>query len=231
MKPKTADIVKKSYFITAIDTEIGKTVVTGLLAKQLYQEHPSVITMKVAQTGCEKYSEDIEQHRRLMGISRQAVDEQGLTCPYVFPFPASPHLSAALVDKRIEVDVIKDALAQLQRQYHRVLVEGVGGLMVPLNDEVLLIDLMQHLGLPVILVTSGQLGSINHTLLSLSALKQRQIPLHSVIFNHYSDSDAAISQSTQAYLKNYLKQHFPDAKWGDVLTHNDTPVLHYEGEL
>lgn len=206
----------KTYFITAIDTEVGKTIATGRLAKKILQQRNSVITMKVAQTGCEQYAEDIQTHRQLMGIDWQPVDTAGLTCPYVFSFPASPHLSAELDGERIELAAIKQSLAQLQQQYETVLLEGVGGLMVPLNPQQLLVDLVEELALPTILVTSGRLGSINHTLLSLSLLKSRNIPLHGIIFNHYPHSDPTITQSTQDYLKNYLAIHEPTAVWGEM---------------
>jgi len=98
-----------------------------------------------------------------------------------------------------------------------VLLEGAGGLMVPLTTEVLSIDYIEREQLPVILVSSGRLGSINHTLLSLEALQRRQINLYALAYNLNDESqDEIISKDTAAYLKAYLQKHFPDALWIDI---------------
>lgn len=95
-----------------------------------------------------------------------------------------------------------------------VLLEGAGGLMVPLTTELLTIDYIAQHQFPVILVTSGRLGSINHTLLSLEALKQRDLNLHALVYNLKDESkDPLISKDTADYLKAYLTKHFPNAQW------------------
>ncbi|MBN2743636.1 MAG: dethiobiotin synthase [Marinilabiliaceae bacterium] len=121
------------HFITAIDTDAGKSIATGVYARQLMQQGHRVITMKVAQTGCTGMSDDIVTHRRLMGIDLLPEDVRGDTCPYLFPFPASPHLSAALAGQVIDPAHIEACVARLSGDYDRVVVEGVGGLMVPLT--------------------------------------------------------------------------------------------------
>ena len=83
-------------FISGIDTDIGKTIATGLLAKALYQKGHKVITQKLVQTGCRDIAEDLITHRNIMGMPLQRIDKEGVTCPYVFSKPASPHLSSAL---------------------------------------------------------------------------------------------------------------------------------------
>lgn len=207
-------------FISGIDTDIGKTYVTGLLAKAILERNGSVITQKLVQTGCTALSEDILKHRDIMGIPLQAVDKDGTTCPYIFPKPASPHLSSALVNQSINPEVIHKATQQLQSQYNWVLLEGAGGLMVPINKDLLTIDYIAHQRYPVILVTSGRLGSISHTLLSLEALRHRSIPLQALVYNHWqSDKDTRDSQieaDTKAYFQSYLKSHHPDAHWVEL---------------
>lgn len=205
-----------TYFISAIDTEVGKTIATGLLGRHLCQQNNDVITMKISQTGCPSVSEDIQQHRQLMAMPWQDVDTQGLTCPYLFPYPASPHLAAALADQRIDIQHIESALASLEQRYETVLLEGVGGLMVPLTEELLLIDWLTSQSLPIILVTSGKLGSINHTLLSLAALQQRGLSLYGMIYNHYPDSDMTIGENTRLLLKKHSQQAFPNSRWGEI---------------
>ena len=209
--------MKGVYFVSGIDTDIGKTVATGVLAKQLLQQGKSVITQKPVQTGCQDIAEDIAVHRKIMGIPMQEVDKQGLAMPEIFGYPASPHLAARLDGRALDLDKIRTSTQELATQYEIVLVEGAGGLMVPLTENLLTIDYIRQQGYPVILVTSGRLGSINHTLLSFSALKQYGISLYSLIFNHIHDSkDETIAGDTLEYLKGRLKDEFPEAKWQEL---------------
>ncbi len=209
--------MKGVYFVSGIDTDIGKTVATGVLAKQLLQQDKSVITQKPVQTGCQDIAEDIAVHRKIMGIPMQEADKQRLTMPEIFSYPASPHLAARLDGRALDLDKIRNATQQLAAQYEIVLVEGAGGLMVPLTENLLTIDYIRQQGYPVILVTSGRLGSINHTLLSFSALKQYGIQLHSLIFNHIHDSkDETVAGDTLEYLKGRLKDEFPEAQWQEL---------------
>lgn len=209
--------MKGVYFVSGIDTDIGKTVATGVLAKQLLHQGKSVITQKPVQTGCQNIADDIAVHRKIMGISLQEADKQRLTMPEIFSYPASPHLAARLDGRALDLDKIRTATQQLAAQYEIVLVEGAGGLMVPLTENLLTIDYIQQQAYPVILVTSGRLGSINHTLLSFSALKQYGIQLHSLIFNHIHDSkDETVAGDTLEYLKGRLKDEFPEAKWQEL---------------
>ena len=209
--------MKGVYFVSGIDTDIGKTVATGVLAKQLLQQGKSVITQKPVQTGCQNIADDIVVHRKIMGTPMQEADKQRLTMPEIFSYPASPHLAARLDGRALDLNKIRAATQQLAAQYEIVLVEGAGGLMVPLTENLLTIDYVQQQAYPVILVTSGRLGSINHTLLSFAALKQYGISLHSLIFNHIHDSrDKHIAQDSLAYLKGRLKTDFPDAEWMEL---------------
>ncbi len=162
-------------FIAGIDTGIGKSFVTGLLAAFLKNQGRSVITAKLVQTGCQGLSEDILIHRHLMNTPLLPEDEQGLTCPYVFPLAASPHLAAGQAGQPIDKDHLLQTFATLQQTYEMVLVEGAGGLQVPLDRTFTILDLLSQTQWPSLMVTSTRLGSINHTWLSLDALAQRSL--------------------------------------------------------
>ena len=214
-------------FISGIDTDIGKTMATGQLAKALYQKGCKVITQKLVQTGCCDIAEDLITHRKMMGMPLQKVDKDGTTCPYVFSKPASPHLSSSLEHTVIEPELITAATDKLLNDYDIVLLEGAGGLMVPINDSLLSLDYIAKLGYPIILVTSGRLGSINHTLLSIEAIESRSLSLHAVIYNQWqpdspdnTDSpykkDDEIVDSTRQYLYQYLKTNHPQTHWIDL---------------
>ena len=202
----------KVLFITGIDTNIGKTFATGMIARALAENGKKVITQKMIQTGCEEVSEDIEMHRHLQGIPFTEEDKAGLTCPYIFTYPCSPHMAAAKDGREIDLSVITDATRWLQEKFEYVLLEGAGGLMVPNDFHSLAIDYVKEQGYPVILVTSGKLGSINHTLLSLYACKQYGIPVEALVYNLCPPTDTLITDNTLEYLQQYLQKESPETK-------------------
>ncbi|MFH7804485.1 MULTISPECIES: dethiobiotin synthase [unclassified Acinetobacter] len=205
------------YFISGIDTGIGKTYTTGYLAKLWNEQGKKTITQKLVQTGNTDISEDIEQHRKMMQMGWFLEDESKLTMPEIFTYPASPHLATKIDGREIDFQKIADATRQLTEKYEVVLLEGAGGLMVPLTTELLTIDYIAEQKFPVILVSSGRLGSINHTLLSLEALKSRGLELYALAYNLNDESqDQLISRDTSDYLKGYLAIHFPNAQWIDI---------------
>ena len=209
--------MSKVFFVSGIDTGIGKTYCTGYLAKLWNVEGVRTITQKLVQTGNVDISEDIEKHREIMNMGWFLEDETKLTMPEIFSYPASPHLATQIDGREIDFAKIEDATLQLASKYDRVLLEGAGGLMVPLTKDLLSIDYIQQHKLPVILVSSGRLGSINHTLLSLEALKARGIELYALAYNLAHESqDALISKDTADYLKTYLAKHFSSTKWIDI---------------
>lgn len=196
-----------SLCIIGIDTDTGKTLITGLLARSAMKHDRAVATMKPVQTGCQATSDDIAEHRRIMGIGLQLYDIRGLSCPYVFKKPCSPALAAKLEGDEIELSVIGKALEELENQFDLVLVEGAGGLMVPLNSRETFLDLVLSLNLPVILVTNNRLGSINHTLLSLNVLKQNNVNVLGLVYNCYFNHDEEITQNTKEVLVNALGRY------------------------
>ena len=208
--------MEKSYFITAIDTDAGKSIVTGLMARYLHERGVKVITQKMAQTGCTGISEDIETHRRIMDIPLFPEDSAGETCTYIFPFPAAPQLSAERVNRKIDLEKIHTATVTLESKYDCVLTEGVGGLMVPLVEDRTVLDYMERYPQPTILVTNGKLGSVNHTLLSLEALKNRGIELTAMVYNHFIETDPLITADSFKTLRRYLERYYPSAAFVEM---------------
>jgi dethiobiotin synthetase len=193
--------------ISGIDTGIGKTVATGLLARAFIEAGTETITQKIVQTGCSGIADDIAVHRELMGIGLQDVDLQGTTCPFVFPYPASPHLAASMEGTEIDVMTIRRATFMLQKRYELVLLEGVGGLLVPLNAELLFADYIRDAGYALVLVTSSRLGSINHTFLSLEACMSRGISVRGIIYNRYGEADSFIADETRKVIERSLLRY------------------------
>lgn len=158
----------KGVFVTGIDTEIGKTVVSALIVEALGADY-----WKPVQSGDLHFS-DTDKVRQYTSAGRGAFHPE----QYRLNTPMSPHASAAIDEVEIDLDTFC-----LPQTDNFLVAEGAGGLMVPLNDHHCIIDLIEHLGLPVVLVSKHYLGSINHTLLSIEALQRRDIPIAALIFN------------------------------------------------
>lgn len=156
------------YFVTGIGTEIGKTVVAATMVEALQADY-----WKPIQSG------DLD-HTDSMKVQNWISNTQTRIFPERFRLntPLSPHASAAIDGVEIKVQDF-----QLPNTSRPLIVEGAGGLMVPLNHQETMLDLMQNLGLPVILVVRHYLGSINHTLLSLEVLRSRGIVLAGLLYN------------------------------------------------
>ena len=204
---------EKVYFVSGIDTDIGKTVVTGWLARELMKTGKRAATLKLVQTGAQGFSPDIATHRKIMGVELEE-DATGITAPVIFSHPSSPHLASRLDQQLIDFEYIDACICILEKKYDVVLIEGAGGLMVPLTDSLLTIDYLHNKGWPLLFVSNAKLGSINHTLLSLEAIRNRGIELAGFVWNSWCpQADPFIAQDTRAYLKQKLQSEWPHSRW------------------
>jgi dethiobiotin synthetase len=201
-----------TYFISGIDTDAGKSIVTGIIARTFISDGVKVITQKFIQTGCTGLSEDILKHREIMGIAPQEVDRDGTTCPYVMTYPASPHLAAEIDGVSIDIRRIRRSTERLEELYDVVLLEGAGGLYVPVTRGYLTIDYVQEYGHPLILVASSKLGSINHTLMSLELCRLRGVEVSHVVYNEYPNDSELIKNDSITIIRSYLERHFPECR-------------------
>ena len=201
-----------AYFISGIDTDCGKTYVTGRLAAYLRHRGVSVITQKPVQTGCETVADDLVEHRKAMGCGMLPEDREGRTCSYLFHKNVSPGLAASLENKTIDIRKIDDDTAYLLSRYSVVLVEGDGGLMVPLADGCLTIDYVAERSIPLVLVATSKIGSINHALLSIEVCKQRGVNMQVLVFDRLPQYEQAVADYAFDQLVNYAKTSYPDVK-------------------
>lgn len=118
--------MKGTFFITGIDTNIGKSYATGWLAREWNSKGIKTITQKMIQTGNVGHSEDIDLHREIMGIPFTPEDKEQITFPIVYSYPASPHLAAEIDDRMIPIEKITESTRILQSRYDVVLLEGAG---------------------------------------------------------------------------------------------------------
>lgn len=197
----------KIFFVSGIDTGVGKTVATGMMARFLRKTGRTVMTVKLVQTGCHGFSEDLDLHRKLMKCPPFPEDKEGLTAPAIFDFPASPHFAAAREGARVDVEAIVRAVRQVSQRNEITLAEGAGGLAVPLTEELLTVDLAARESWETILVCSGKLGSLNHTILSLEALKARKMKPAGVICNYCPGADKEIEADTERMIGKYLERY------------------------
>lgn len=205
--------MKEIIFVSGIGTNVGKSYATGWLANKLNSEKKNAITLKMIQTGNDGYSEDIDIHRKIMGLPLLDEDKDFTTAPIIMTYPASPHLAAKIDHCTIDLSKIDRSTEKLFEKYDTILMEGAGGLMVPITETYTTIDYIREHNLQLALVTNGQLGSISHTLLALEAIKTRQIKLKYVVYNPYFDEDKIIAEETQKYLGEFLKKNFPETEY------------------
>lgn len=174
----------EKYFITGIGTGIGKTITSAVLTEKLNADY-----WKPIQSGDLAQSDSLAIENLISNPKTKIHPET-----YRLNHPLSPHLSARMDGVAIKLDQF-----HLPETENSLIVEGAGGLMVPLNDQELILDLIKQLQIPVIVVSQNYLGSINHTLLTINTLKQHNIAIKGIIFNGETnmESETYILKYTQ----------------------------------
>lgn len=206
--------IPEVLFVTGIGTDVGKSYATGWLAREAARSTgESVITQKMIQTGNRDMSEDIEVHRRVMGCGLLPRDLDHTTAPLILSYPASPDLAARIDKRDVDYSLATASTKRLLEEYDHVILEGAGGLMVPLKGYYLTLDYLKETDLPTAVVTNGQLGSINHTLLTLEILRREGIGVYAVVYNPYFDKDDIICADTKEYIQKWLSEFMPQTKF------------------
>lgn len=175
----------KGIFIAGTDTNIGKTVVACAIARVLRKKQINVGIMKPFATSHRRFStrfrsEDVKRLVRAAGVT----DPEDLVNPYFYKIGTAPLLAAKMSNcapPRMEYALEK--LKRLTEEHEFLVVEGIGGIMIPLSATETLLDFMEIVGFPVIIVTSSKLGTINHTMLSYAACRARDVMVSGIIIN------------------------------------------------
>ena len=184
--------MSRGIFITGTDTDVGKTIVTAGLLWQLRNAGVNAASMKPVQTGAETAEDgsyiapDLVVHHRAAGFTPPS-DDLRLMAPYLYEPACSPHLAGRMAGRYPDIGHIKDCAQQLMQRYETLLVEGAGGVYAPLTESETMLDLMKALAYPVILVAHLGLGTINHTLLSVEALRGAGLDVLGVVFSEGQD--------------------------------------------
>lgn len=180
MKRSSANL-PPALFVAGTDTGVGKTLISACLLAFFHNHGIRAGYQKWVSTGGREVSEDEALCRRVAPGAFLA--DSVLHVPYRFSLPASPHLAAELDQAAVDGDYIRRSFAELQQCFPLLVVEGVGGLMVPLSRRLLLADFLSAMRLPALLVCRSGLGTINHCLLSIEAIRSRNIPLIGLVFS------------------------------------------------
>jgi len=178
---------KRGFFITGTDTEVGKTLIASALILKIKALAPNktVMGFKPVVAGTSQSSasltvnEDLESLKLASAYSGNASD----LCPYLLPTPAAPHLVAKSMGVTLELATMLSAYEDMRAKADWIVVEGAGGFLVPINEQQDLGDLAQALQMPIILVVGMRLGCINHALLTVAAIAQRDLTLAGWVAN------------------------------------------------
>ncbi|SFN64579.1 dethiobiotin synthase [Nitrosospira briensis] len=187
--------MKSGYFVTGTGTGVGKTLVSCALLHAFGASGKTTVGMKPVAAGCENGKwQDVEL---LTGASTMAAPQE-LVNPYALIPPIAPHIAASRTDINIDISVIRQACLQLQQIADVMIVEGVGGFLVPLNDHQDSADMAKALGLPVILVVGMQLGCLNHALLTARTVRATGLPLAGWVANCIDPQMLALDENVLA---------------------------------
>ena len=187
----------KGIFITGTDTGVGKTYVARGIARTLTGGGIDVGVMKPAETGCRRrfghlIPSDASSLMKATGV-RDSLD---LVNPYRFSKPLAPSVAAELAGKYVDPARIISSFLRISKRHDFTIVEVAGGIMVPLSVDYLYLDLAKSLRLPVLIVSRPGLGTINHTLLTISALKKRRLQIAGVVMNYAKDWKKGLAEKT-----------------------------------
>lgn len=194
----------RGLFVTGTDTGVGKTLVTGGIAACLKTRGITVGVMKPVETGCARRGgrriPADGSFLRVMAGSRQSLDQ---VVPYRLTAPLAPQVAAEREGTRIDIVHILKKYRELSARHTITLVEGAGGLFVPITQRSCMVDLIEKLGIPVLLVCRAGLGTVNHTLLSLECLHRRKIPVVGIILNAPDSTRGLAAQTNPSLLRRW----------------------------
>jgi len=190
----------RGLFVTGTDTEVGKTVIAGAIAMLLRSRGMRVGVFKPIATGCRRQvrlglvSEDAE----FLAHCADSMHDLQTISPCCYATPAAPVVAARHERRPIDFEAIALAYRRIVRECDFVIVEGVGGLLVPLVEQVTVAELAAKFALPLLIVGRASLGTINHTLLTVEAARRRGLSIAGIVLNFYRPHSATLAEETNA---------------------------------
>jgi dethiobiotin synthetase len=201
----------KGFFITGTDTEVGKTLIAGALILQLQSMGIKAVGYKPVAAGMREVNGNLinEDVQTLLMVSQQIAPHLSSNdiCPFILKEAAAPHIVAEQSDIKLDMDIMIRQYQSLQDSFEAVIVEGAGGFLVPINEQLTLGDFAQAIQLPVILVVSIKLGCINHALLTAEAITRRGLKLEGWVANCIT-ADSGFNQQNIATIDRMLDSQY-----------------------
>ena len=183
----------KPLFITATDTDIGKTYVCAGLAHSLKKLDIDVGIMKPFACGVKQKTGFSSNDLTILSKAAMVSDAEELLNPFFFPIPASPYTAAKNLGVKIDINYLMKCFRKLDKIHDVMLVEGIGGIMTPILKDYAIIDLIKDLDANTIIVTSSKIGTINHTIMTCNMCKNMKIPVKGLIINNFDSTGYPVS--------------------------------------
>jgi dethiobiotin synthetase len=184
-------------FVTGTDTGVGKTLVAAALANWFDRRGVRIGVCKPIATGCAHRREGlVSEDAEFLAHCANARQPLDLICPQRYAEPLAPAVAAQRAGRPVDWAVVQRSIDLIAQESDRMIIEGVGGVMVPLDDRHTVLDLMASLGMPAVVVARAALGTINHTLLTLQALRTKGIRIAGVVINGYPAESPGIAEET-----------------------------------
>jgi dethiobiotin synthetase len=204
-------------FVTGTDTGVGKTVVAGAIADWFRRRGARVAVLKPAATGCVHRREGlVSEDAEFLAACADARFPLDLICPQRYAEPLAPAIAAERAKQPLDWDAIARSIRLMSRESDVMIVEGVGGVLVPMDDKHTVLDMARWLALPTVVVARPSLGTINHTLLTVGALRDAGISVAGVVINRYRADGASVAEETasraiEKWGKTLVLATLPDA--------------------
>ncbi len=197
--------MSRGFFVTGTDTGVGKTVVAAALIKAIHAHGMTACGMKPIETGCSLVGKNPCPSDGMF-LKKVAGMEETIASitPYCFETPVAPSLASEMESRPISTEVILERFGELLRRYHAVVVEGVGGILVPIRKDYYVIDLIKELSLPVIIVARPSLGTLNHTLLTVHHALKGGIRVAGVVINFTRRPEGTVAENTNPLVLQQL---------------------------
>jgi dethiobiotin synthetase len=191
--------------VTATDTEVGKTVIAGAIANYFLRQGARIAVSKPIATGCVHRREGwVSEDAEFLASCADARFPLDLICPQRYREPLAPAVAADRAQQPLDWGAIDRSLQGMARESDVIVVEGIGGILVPLDKEHTTLDIARWLKLPTVVVARPNLGTINHTLMTLETLRRANVPIAGVVINRYPAESASVAEETNPrYIEKY----------------------------
>ena len=190
-------MARKTLFITATETGVGKTAVAASIAAILRKRGRDVGVLKPIATGCDEIGGRLVSSDAVCLAAAAGVhDEDDLVCPVRYKYPLAPMVAAELERRPIDYRAIRRAFKELRRRHDCLIIEGIGGIMVPLTAKRSVVDFAAEIGAPILVVGRIGLGTINHTLLTVECARSHGLKVAGIVLNTPQESVGGIAAET-----------------------------------